>query len=218
MRVVHRYAAEGLYTPPGAVALLIGTFPSVLVREAFGRLRATDTDFFYGSIDNNFWPDLAALYNRSFRFDQSDEAVVQRKILLDDLKLATTDVIFSCETTGSATDTALQQIELNEGIVKTLDENPSISTLYFTSGSGKINAESLTLRLLKETGRSSSTKLMQKTAPRLRALIYTTGVGNRRPMRAVTLYSPSPLAEQWGGVTREKRRAQYAQFLPPLRP
>jgi G:T/U-mismatch repair DNA glycosylase len=217
MRVEHRYISEGLYTPKGATALLIGTFPSVLIREASGRLRPTDTNFFYGSIDNNFWPDLAALYNRAFRFDLSDEAVQQRKELLDDLELALFDAIFSCETTGSAMDIALQNIELNEHLIQTLDDVSSITTLYFTSSSGKVNAESLALRLLKERGRSSHTKITQQTGPRMRSLVFTGSAGRQRLLKTITLYSPSPLAEQWGGLTREKRRAQYAQHLPKLR-
>lgn len=217
MRVEHRFVKQGLYTPENAAALLIGTFPSVLIREAFGRLRTTDTNFFYGSIDNNFWPDLAAIYNRSFRHDQSEEAVEQRKALLDDLRLALSDVIFACESTGSAMDTALQNIELNERLIHTLDTTPSINTLYFTSSSGKVNAESLTLRLLKVGGRSSNMKITQQTGPRIRSLLFTDNGGRQRLVKTVTLYSPSPLAEQWGGLTREKRQAQYASYLPKLK-
>src|SRR5215218_9306196 len=137
MRVEHRYVRAGLYTPQGATALLIGTFPSVLIREQFGRLRPTDSDFFYGSIDNNFWSDLGAIYNRSFLFNWSEQAVQQRKDLLDELGLALSDAVFACETSGSAMDTALQHIELNEYLVKTLDNTPTITQLYFTSSSGK---------------------------------------------------------------------------------
>lgn len=216
MRVEHRYVQEGLYTPKGATALLIGTFPSVLIREAFGRLRPTDTNFFYGSIDNNFWPDLAAIYNRTFRYDLSAEAVQQRKDLLNDIGLALSDVIFSCETTGSAMDTALQNSELNSRLIQTLDNTPSITTLYFTSSSGKVNAESLTLRLLKEQRRSTNIKIIQQTGPRMRTLVFTDNMGRQRILNAITLYSPSPLAEQWGGLTREKRRAQYTQHLPKV--
>jgi hypothetical protein len=35
-------------------------------------------------------------------------------------------------------------------------------------------------------------------------------------LNTITLYSPSPLAEQWGGLTKEKRRTQYATYLPKL--
>lgn len=215
MRVEHRYIKQGLYTPKDATSLLIGTFPSVLIREKFGRLRPTDTDFFYGSIDNNFWPDLGALYNRAFRFDNSEEAVQQRKDLMDDLKLALSDAIFSCETHGSAMDTALQSLELNERLIETLDSTPTITTLYFTSSSGKVNAETLTLRLLKERGRSSYMKIRQ-TGPRMRSFAFTDANGIQRVLKTITLYSPSPLAEQWGGLTKEKRRQQYATYLPKL--
>jgi len=217
MRVEHRYVKEGLYTPVGATGLLIGTFPSVLIRETFGRLRATDTNFFYGSIDNNFWPDLGVIYNRTFLYDQSETAVQQRKDLLDALGLALSDAIFSCETLGSAMDTALQGIELNEYLIQTLDRTPTITKIYFTSSSGKVNAESLTLRLLKERSRSSIMKITQQKGPRMRTFLYTDAQGRQRLIQTITLYSPSPLAEQWGGLTKEKRRQQYAAYLPPLK-
>jgi len=216
MRVEHRYIKQGLYTPAGATGLLIGTFPSVLIREKFGRLRPTDTDFFYGSIDNNFWPDLGAIYHREFRFDWTREAIQQREALLDDLGLALSDAIFSCETLGSAMDTALQSIELNERLIETLDNTPTITTLYFTSSSGKVNAESLTLRLLKEKSRSSGMKITQPKGPRRRTFLFTDNVGRQRSINTITLYSPAPLAEQWGSLTREKRREQYATYLPKL--
>jgi G:T/U-mismatch repair DNA glycosylase len=217
MRVEHRYVKQGLYTPAGATALLVGTFPSVLIREAFNRLRPTDTDFFYGSIDNNFWQDMGAIFNRTFRFDQTEEAVQQRKALLDELSLALSDAIYACQTAGSAMDTALQHIELNEYLIHTLDTTPSITTIYFTSSSGKVNAESLTLRLLKERGRSSQMKITQQTGPRKRAFVFTDSEGRQRLINTITLYSPSPLAEQWGGVTPEKRRTQYQTYLPVLK-
>ncbi|MCU7551047.1 hypothetical protein OCK74_18150 [Chitinophagaceae bacterium LB-8] len=216
MRVEHRYIKQGLYTPPGATCLLIGTFPSVLVREAFGRLRPTDVDFFYGSIDNNFWKDLGIIYNRSFSFNRSTEAIKERMKLLDDLKLAMSDAIFACETTGSAMDTALQNIEPNIYIIDVLDNNPAIDTLFFTSSSGKVNAETLTLRVLKEADRASKMKITQKSGPRMRSFLFTEKSGKQRPIKSITLYSPSPLAEQWGSLTPEKRREQYRQYLPKL--
>jgi G:T/U-mismatch repair DNA glycosylase len=137
--------------------------------------------------------------------------------LLDDLKLALSDAIYACHTTGSAMDTALQHIELNEFLIKTLDNTPTIHTLYFTSSSGKINAETLTLRLLKENGRTNGMKITQKSSPRRRAFLFTDKTGRQRAITSITLYSPSPLAEQWGGLTPEKRQAQYRQYLPEIK-
>ncbi len=214
MRIEHRYIKQGLYTPAGATSLLVGTFPSVLVREAFNRLRPTDVDFFYGSIDNNFWKDLGIIYNRNFSFTRSQEAVEERMELLDELKMAMSDAIFACETTGSAMDTALQNIEPNVYVIDVLDNTPTIHTLFFTSSSGKVNAETLTLRVLKESGRMTKMKITQKSGPRMRSFLFTDKTGKQHPMKSVTLYSPSPLAEQWGGLTPEKRRAQYSMYLP----
>jgi G:T/U-mismatch repair DNA glycosylase len=216
MRIEHRYIKQGLYTPSGATSLLIGTFPSVLVRETFNRLRPTDVDFFYGSIDNNFWKDLGFIYNRTFSFNRSREAVEERMKLLDELKLAMSDAIFACETTGSAMDTALQNIEPNIYLIDVLDNTPTIDTLFFTSSSGKVNAETLSLRVLKEADRLTKMKITQKTGPRRRSFLFTDKTDRQRPMHSITLYSPSPLAEQWGSLTPEKRQEQYRQYLPKL--
>src|SRR5690349_11972728 len=122
MKVWHQYIQQGLYTPKNATSLLIGTFPSILVRKAFGRLRSTDVDFFYGSADNNFWKDLGKIYGRTFRQDHSKEAIEEREQLLDDLGLGLSDVVLSCDTNGSAMDLALQNIELNHHLVEVVDK------------------------------------------------------------------------------------------------
>lgn len=214
IRVEHRYIARGWYTPAGATALLLGTFPSVLIREAFGRVRSSDVDFFYGSADNNFWKDLSLIYQTPLLYARTEEAVQQRMHLLDDLKLALSDAIFACTTTGSAMDTALQNIELNTAIIRTLDSHPSIATLYFTSSSGKVNAETLTLRLLKENGRLGGMKIIQQSRPRRRQFMYTDAAGVQRMMHTVTLISPSPLAEQMAGISPLQRRELYQTWLP----
>jgi hypothetical protein len=136
--------------------------------------------------------------------------------LLEDLKMAMSDAIFACETSGSAMDTALQNIEPNIYLVDVLDNTPTIDTLFFTSSSGKVNAESLSLRVLKDSGRMTKMKITQKSGPRMRSFWFTDKIGKQRAMKSITLFSPSPLAEQWGSLTPEKRRAQYQQFLPKL--
>jgi hypothetical protein len=60
-------------------------------------------------------------------------------------------------------------------------------------------------------------KITQQSGPRKRAFAFTDNEGRQRLMNTVTLYSSSPLAEQWGGVTPEKRRTQYQTYLPVLK-
>lgn len=216
LRVEHRFVLRDGFTPSGATALLLGTFPSVLVREAFGRVRPTDVDFFYGSADNNFWKDLSIIYNRPLSFTRTDAAIEERKQLLTNLQLAISDAIIACTTSGSAMDTALHNIELNKYIISVLDQHPTITRLYFTSSSGKVNAETLTLRLLKEQGRSSGMRILQQSSPRRRTFQYRDAQNNFRLFDTVTLISPSPLAEQMAGIHPEQRRALYRQWLPKL--
>jgi G:T/U-mismatch repair DNA glycosylase len=215
-RVVHRYIEKGWYTPQNATTILLGTFPSVLIREAFGRVRPTDVDFFYGSGDNNFWPDLSSIYRRPLSYQRTEAAIQQRMDLLHDLGLGISDAIYACTTSGSAVDTALQNIELNTSLIKTLDEHPAITKLYFTSSSGKINAESLTLKMLKESGRISGMKITQNSRPRMRQFLFRPISGALRTITTITLISPSPLAEKMAGIKPEERRALYAEQLPKL--
>ncbi|RYY97240.1 MAG: hypothetical protein EOO11_11435 [Chitinophagaceae bacterium] len=217
MRVVHSYIERGWYIPEGATAILLGTFPSVLIREAFGRIRAEDVDFFYGSRDNNFWRDLSYIYGRPFDQERTEGAIQQRVQLLDDLKLGLSDSIYACHTQGSAMDTALHDIEPNTQLVADLDTHPTVTRLYFTSSSGKVNAESGALRILRNAGRLSAMKIVQPKGPRRRQFGFTDNKGGSRLIDTVTLFSPSPLAEQWGALTAETRRAQYRQWLPALR-
>jgi G:T/U-mismatch repair DNA glycosylase len=216
MRVVHSYIARGWYIPENATALLLGTFPSVLIREAFGRIRPEDVDFFYGSRDNNFWKDLSIIYKRRLEQERTEAAIRQRMQLLDDLKLGLSDAIYACHTKGSAMDTALHDIEPNTQLVTDLDRHPDIIRLYFTSSSGKVNAESGTLRVLRDAGRLKAMKITQARSPRRRQFLFTDSEGNTRSIDTVTLFSPSPLAEQWGALTPESRRAQYREWLPAL--
>ncbi|GAB4092641.1 uracil-DNA glycosylase family protein [Flaviaesturariibacter terrae] len=214
MRVVHSYIARGWYISKNATAILLGTFPSVLIREAFGRIRPDDVDFFYGSRDNNFWRDLAVIYGCRLDQERTDTAIRQRMQLLDDLSLGLSDAIFACHTLGSAMDTALHELELNTQLVRDLDSHPAVSRLYFTSSSGKVNAETLTLRMLRQEGRLSGMKILQERGPKRRQFLFRSSTGPERPIETITLYSPSPLAEQWGALTAEKRRAQYRAWLP----
>ena len=214
--VVHRYIREGLFVPSAPKALLIGTFPSILIKEAFGQLVPADVNFFYGSTSNLFWRDLENIYNWKLLYNFSTEAVEQRKGLLERLQLAMTDIIESCSTEGGVTDTSLNDIKIHEGVVAILDRHPGITRLYFTSSSGTINAEKLSLNLLNNKGRISNMEFSQKSAPKIREFTYTDHQRNRRAMQAVTLYSPSPFAKRYG-ITDEKRNEQYSRYLPKMR-
>ncbi|WP_345253037.1 hypothetical protein [Flaviaesturariibacter amylovorans] len=213
---MHSYIGRGWYIPKGARALLLGTFPSVLIREAFGRIRPEDVDFFYGSKDNNFWRDLSYIYGRPLDQERTEKAIRQRMQLLDDLSLGLSDSIYACHTLGSAMDTALHDLEPNLQLIRDLDTHSSITRLYFTSSSGKVNAESGTLRILRDAGRLSGMRIIRQKGPRRRQFTFTDAEGSARVIDTVTLFSPSPLAEQWGALTPEGRRAQYREWLPRL--
>lgn len=214
MIVNHRYIEEGLFIPKNATALLIGTFPSILIQQAKGNaLRPRDVNFYYGSTDNFFWNDLELIYNRPLSFAWTNEAVDQRKELLGDIRLGITDIIAACTTEGGAADHAITIHSKNEGIFKILEDNPAINTLFFTSGSAINGADRLTMQLLTTQMRISKVKIVQKINPKIRTLQFHEKTGIVREMKSITLYSPSPLAKR-GGVTDQIRRDQYEKYLP----
>ncbi|MGN6603200.1 MAG: hypothetical protein ACTHK8_12170 [Ginsengibacter sp.] len=217
MIVTHRYITEGLYIPENATGLIVGTFPSVLIRQALNNLRACDVNFYYGSCDNFFWTDLERIYNKRFQYDWTNESVKQRKASLNELQLAITDIVLECETDGGTTDNALVNCVINEFLINVLDNNPNIKTLFFTSGTGKINADRLTLKLLRERRRIYKRSITQRQNPKIRTFIFRSANGLKREMKSVTLYSPSPVAKR-GGVTDDKRRIQYETYLPKINP
>ncbi|MER3464678.1 MAG: hypothetical protein C4329_10020 [Chitinophagaceae bacterium] len=59
-----------------------------------------------------------------------------------------------------------------------------------------MNAKTLPLRVLKENKRMQQMKIVQKSGPRIRRFLYLDEKNNERAMKTITLYSPSPLAEQ----------------------
>jgi G:T/U-mismatch repair DNA glycosylase len=113
------------YIPTVADKLILGTFPT--------RPSLRKYDFFYPNPSNKFWKILAQLAGTELRFIAGDAAVVERKAILDQLKLAISDIGYRIyRQNESSLDSNIFPIEFTN-VFKLLDEHPEICTLILTS-------------------------------------------------------------------------------------
>jgi len=167
------------YIPTGAKTVVIGTFPPTQRNWAF--------DFFYPNKNNYFWKIIAQIAGCHLIHFSGEEAVKERKELLNHLKLGVSDM---GQVIRRKTDSSLDQnleIVRYMNIFKLLQENPSVQKLIFTSSSGKSSAigwfkDYLSLHRI-------PFKIPQGKRP-----LQTTVTVNGKSLEIVLLYSTSPRA------------------------
>ena len=186
------------YIPRGAEYLVIGTFPSVLVKKAFNRLGRNDVQFFYGGATNEFWKLVGDVYGRVFGSGKDRLGNIKR--LLDWKKIALTDIVFRCRTAGLSGDSDLEVIEWNKR-VEAMIRRKSLRAVYFTGN----NARDWTLKFLRDGLRA----LPPHTAPGTGAREWSMDVFGKR-MKFYTLYSPSRRAR----IAYKEKLKQYKKYLP----
>jgi G:T/U-mismatch repair DNA glycosylase len=167
------------YLPSGAKAIIIGTFPPVI--------RNWSYDFFYPNKNNYFWKIMAAIAHRELRFFSGNEAVTERKEILNQLQTGLSDMgKIIRRTKNSSLDENLEVIEYMD-IFRILDENPAVNKIIFTSSSGKSSA----IRWFKDylSGRGINYKIPKGQRP-LKNQIRV----KDRTIDIVLLYSTSPRA------------------------
>ncbi|MGF7078911.1 hypothetical protein [Mucilaginibacter sp. UYCu711] len=119
------------YVPKGATKLLLGTFPTVAENHRF--------EFFYPSPKNRFWPVMSALAECPLTHFAGQEAVRERREILQELRLAVTDIgLRVLRQNESALDHNLFPLEFFD-VFALIEANPSIDTIILTS-SGKGNS------------------------------------------------------------------------------
>ena len=120
------------YLPAGARTVVIGTFPPTL--------RNWSYNFFYPNKNNYFWKIMAQIAQQELQFFSGEEAVAERKRILQRLHLGLSDmgkIVRRAE--GNSLDENLEAVEYMD-VFQLLDENPSIRKILFTSSSGKSSA------------------------------------------------------------------------------
>ena len=127
--------------------LIVGTLPPP--RFSTGELLEKDVNFCYGSYYNSLWLFIDKIHNLGLRFDNSQEAIDERKQFLIEHKIGVCDIVESAQREKiDASDLGMTHIVLRD-VVGYLKKYPNIDTLLFIGGNSKNGPEYFFRRHLK---------------------------------------------------------------------
>lgn len=136
------------FIPKHATKLIVGTLPPP--RFSIGELLKKDVNFCYGSYYNSLWLYIDRIHNLNLLYDNSNEAVEERKQFLIERRIGICDIVESCERDKiDASDLGMQNIKLRD-IIGYLKQYPKIDMLLFTGGNSKNGPEYFFRKQLKE--------------------------------------------------------------------
>ncbi|WCO00963.1 uracil-DNA glycosylase family protein [Psychroserpens ponticola] len=119
--------------------LIVGTLPPP--RFSTGELLEKDVNFCYGSYYNSLWLFIDKIHNLKLRYDNSQEAIDERKDFLVKHNIGVCDIVESAEREKvDASDLGMKNIKLRN-IIKYLKEYSNIDTILFTGGNSKNGPE-----------------------------------------------------------------------------
>ena len=119
--------------------LIVGTLPPP--RFSTGDLLEKDVDFCYGSYYNLLWLYIDKIHNLNLRFDNSQEAIDQRKNFLIKHKIGVCDIVDSCEREKiDASDLGMFNVKLRD-VIDYVKRFSNIETILFTGGNSKNGPE-----------------------------------------------------------------------------
>ena len=167
--------------------LIVGTLPPP--RFSVGELLEKDVDFCYGSYFNSLWLFIDEIYKLNLRFDNSEEAVAQRKTFLIEHKIGVCDIVASCDREKiNASDLGMTNIHLRN-IVGYLQEYPNIDTLLFTGGNSKNGPEYFFRKHLRNYG--LKLEVVSNEVPRIHKFELPATLENPVALSAVEVLSQS---------------------------
>ncbi len=115
-----------------------------------GELLEKDVDFCYGSYYNSLWLYIDKIHDLGLHFENTNEAIEQRKNFLIGHKIGVCDIVDSCERDKiDASDLGMQNIQLRN-LIGYLKQFPKIHTLLFTGGNSKNGPEYFFRKHIKE--------------------------------------------------------------------
>lgn len=130
--------------------LIVGTLPPP--RFSTGEILDKDVDFCYGSYYNSLWLYIDKIHQLGLRYDNSSEAIEERKQFLIQHKIGVCDIVASCEREKiDASDLGMKHIKLRD-VVGYLKQYPTIHTILFTGGNSKNGPEYFFRKHIKEYG------------------------------------------------------------------
>lgn len=147
--------------------LIVGTLPPP--RFSTGELLEKDVDFCYGSYYNSLWLYIDEIHSLNLRYDNSDEAVKERKQFLIKNKIGVCDIVESCERKKiDASDLGMTNIKLRN-LIGFIKQYPNIDTLLFTGGNSKNGPEYFFRKHLKD--HNLKLELISDEIPRMHQFI-----------------------------------------------
>ncbi|WP_130733907.1 uracil-DNA glycosylase family protein [Flavobacterium sp. J27] len=182
------------FIQPDTEKLIVGTLPPP--RFSTGVLLEKDVDFCYGSYYNSLWLYIDKIHNLNLKYDNSTEAITQRKEFLMKHKIGVCDIVESCERTKiDASDLGMKNVILRN-LILYLNEFPNISTLLFTGGNSKNGPEYFFRKQLKSYGQKL--ELISNEIPRIHQFVLpvaeTSKEKTERIIKTVSLTSVSGAA------------------------
>lgn len=187
MELFHHKHPFPPFIPENATKLIVGTLPPP--RFTKRQLREDDVDFCYGSGDGLLWIILDKIYELGLKFENTEEAVEQRKDFLRERGIGICDVVESSRREKiDASDIGMQKVELRD-MIAILRENPTIDTLLFTGGNSKNGPEYFFRKYLRESEHDIRLKVISNTSPRIHQFVL-----DGRLIKTVSLIAPSGAA------------------------
>jgi len=148
-----------------------------------------DVLFCYGSKDNLLWKVLNKIYNLDLLFDNSLEAVEQRKSFLLKNKIGICDIVESCQREKiDASDIGMKHVKLRD-IIYYLGKYDKITTIIFTGGYCKNSPEYFLRKVLKEE--NIVFENISNEIPKIHKFKF-----NKRTIKTISLSSPSNAANR----------------------
>ncbi|AXT20848.1 uracil-DNA glycosylase family protein [Flavobacteriaceae bacterium AU392] len=174
--------------------LIVGTLPPP--RFSTGDLLEKDVDFCYGSCYNSLWLKIDKIHNLNLRYDNSQEAVQERKAFLIKHKIGVCDIVESAEREKiDASDLGMKNIKLRD-IIGYLKQYPNVDTLLFTGGNSKNGPEYFFRKHIKDY--NIKLELVSNEVPRIHQFVIPNevkgSVQNVRTVKTVSLTSGSGAA------------------------
>ncbi len=160
-----------------------------------GDLLERDVDFCYGSYHNSLWKFIDHIHDLNLRYDNSQEAIHQRKAYLIKHQIGVCDIVESAERDKiDASDLGMKNIILRD-LVGYLKQYPNIETLLFIGGNSKNGPEYFFRKHLKNY--NLKLKLVSNETPRIHEFkldCYTERSEESRSIKTVSLTSSSGAA------------------------
>lgn len=161
-----------------------------------GELLEKDVNFCYGSSYNSLWSYIDKIHHLNLRYDNSQEAIEERKAFLIKHKIGVCDIVESAEREKiDASDLGMKNIKLRD-VIGYLKQYPNIETLLFTGGNSKNGPEYFFRKHIKT--HHIKLELVSNEVPRVHQFVIPNkvmeSVKNSRVIKTVSLTSGSGAA------------------------